>query len=1109
MLYLILGRAGSGKSTTLHRICHDRIKKGEESIVLLVPEQESFSAERDMLTRLGEVDAQKVDVVSFTRLAENLRRVYGGADARPLTPARQILCMHQALSAAQDRLTVLRSGDASYIPYLLEFSAELRAGGETPESLDKASRSLGVGADAQKCRELAGLLQNYESILSREAGGVGDSMGQLLKTLRTQRSLQGKTVLIDAFRGFTGVQNKILGTILAQAENVYVTLTAPDTAEKSDCFAHSRDTARQLIALAKKADCPVETTHVSSASPYHLSPALLALEDSFLHEETPSRYTAETEDIVLASCADMEAECAVAAARIKWLLREKGCRCREIAVLARDYTAYAQPFADAMRRAEIPVFADARQSILPHPLSQLVLAGLHIAAQGFSGEQLFRALKTGLFGLETEEIAALEDYALLWRVEGEAWTRPWVLNPDGLRGAHTQDDGQEARLAALNALRLRVTNPLMRLRRALQGCGGQEGATAVFHFLTHCGTAQTLKKWAAESETHETARGTTYDPESVVPHARIWDAHMRLLDEIAAYPETETLGAVAFLQLFRLLAAEETLGELPQSLDAVLFGALDRARPNAPRAVFVLGCAEGVFPKHPAQDNLISDALRRKLQALELRLRDTKEQQLALEQLLVYQICALPREILFLSRSRRDPGGAELPASPLFARIAARFPHCATLDSETMNPIERLAGKADGFSLLCAVYHTHPGLRTALDAYYTRLPGYAGRRAALARAVSHDPAALTLANEPAAAQAVYAAGLRISPSGAETYYQCPFSYFCGHYLNAQAPGVADIDNAFRGGCLHFLLETLLKQIGADKLAQMENADLETHVRQGLAAYGADFLATRDIPARLRYLYDHMGGGFLGALRKILEGLSQSAFRPAAFELNLRDADAVRKLTLDNGATLEISGRVDRVDTAEIGGEHYVRIVDYKSGVKNFDLGAVGDGVNLQMPVYLFALEGRTLPLSAGDAPLRPAGILYQPVRLAAPRNATRGEKAEAEPKASGLTLDDAAVIRAMDEAESGLYAPLRTRMTAEDFTALRRQTDKQLKAMSDNLRDGKIPAIPYRQKQKTTCEWCAYAAACGHESRHPVRLASDIPFAQALAALRTEFLPPK
>ncbi|MDR2646861.1 MAG: PD-(D/E)XK nuclease family protein [Oscillospiraceae bacterium] len=1092
MLHLILGRSGAGKTTRAYDICREKAAENQ-AVILLIPEQDSFAAERAMLRIFGEQRHDAVDVLSFTRLADAVFRACGGRHTRVVTENQRALTMCLALDAARGKLEIFRNADERLVPQLLLLADELRQSAKTSDQLRMAAQSLHAPASQKKLAELCLILDAFNALTAKNFGGQGDVLDELLQTIKTTKGrafFAEKTIVMDSFLGFTGQERAILRHVIASAKDVYCTLcmdTLYPLDDTASVFAHAKRTAADLLDLATQAETEKSIPQVLSAQnlPRFHSEALAYLEEAMLCDR-PAPFTQNTDDITLCSCEDIEAECAFVAANIKSLLRDEGTRCRDIAIVARQFAGYEHPMQAALTRAGVPVFRDKRQNVAMRPLMLFVSSALAIAAEGFTLENVMRWMKTDLVGVSQEECAMLDEYASLWHIQGAQWTKPWTMHPDGL-GLDADNARTREELSIRNAIRLRAVTPLEAFQSAMRDCTGKSGAKAVFHLLQSLEVPQSLQK------TQKNMQDANQIGDAL-ELSRVWDVLMEMLDALADTLGNAPLGAKRFADTFALLLSLQTLGTLPQGLDAITMGAADRIRLNAPRVVFVVGFNDGVFPQTPQINGLLADSERRNLLQCGLPLRDTAPQEIAMERLLLYRALSSARERLCVTWARRSGGGEELAPSSYAAWLKRVFPNVALQDTLTLDPMTRLDGEEAGFALLCETQRTGGSLHASLLDYFKTRPHYAARLDALNRCVSSQFHTFAI-DDLDVAEKLFRKNMTLSVSRAQTYAKCPFQYFCRYGLKAKTRAVADFDPALRGNVIHSVFEELLQTHSADALLAMNPADRLTCLNACLDAYAARFFAIESIPERVRFLFRRLRQIIAQVFERMMASFEASAFRPVDFELPIDRDAAVRpyEIALHNGGILRLRGKIDRVDMADIDGKTYFRVIDYKSGAQEFSLSDAFSGLQLQMLVYLFALwESKTPPY----ANALPAGVIYT-IAADPPLRDKQRDKSEETiaqdkrgvQKDQGLLLKDDAILMAVGK-ETIKFDTL----TLLEFRNLKNEIDTVLIAIAECLQNGEIPALP---ANATLCDYCAFASVCGRERGDSVREVEKLNFDEA------------
>lgn len=1122
MLRLILGRSGYGKT---YRIQQELVSLARQDgphppLLLIVPEQFSFESERALLEMLGPRLANRIQVLSFTRLAQTVGREVGGLAGRQLDDGTRALLMSQALEQVADSLVFYKRQAASpdYVQAMLSLLSECKQCAITPQQLEEASSSLEDGTLRQKAAELALILDAYEALAARSHMDPLDSLTVLAARLPESRQLEGAMVFVDSFKGFTVQELQVLRALMRKAGQMTVALCADaveDTAAGYGLFSPVIRTAARLRSMAYASDVPVARVELLTENHRSRNEALRLLEAG-AYSPRPAVDPAPTQAVAIVPCADIYEECAFVARRIRRLLREEKLRCRDIAVVARNLAAYEGVLDVAFEEEGVPLYMDRREDILTDPLITLVLSALRAATEsgGPDTEDMLRIVKTGLLpAFTTERTAELENYVYMWRIRGKMWKQEWDWNPFGLSAK--LDEEAAALLAERNADRQALMRPIERLHAALhtpQKLDGRDFAEAVYRYLTDVQADEAVRR--------QTARLDEAGEHALADRAaRLWDMLMEILSRYALALTDSRYAPTRHVEWLRLVIAGTDLGSIPQNLDAVQAGGADRLRFSAPSVVFILGANEGVFPAYPAAGGLLNDSDRRQLIAAGLPMTDTGDLQAVEERFFAYAALSAPSDRLFVSYPLGNASGEALAPSSLVEQIRRILPGCAEIRPTDPDCLD-VESEKDALSRLAPLLTRPTPASVAIERYFEEQAAYAPRLAALRRAAQGKPAAFADSN---LAKRFFGDDMRLSPSRVEKYHYCRFAYFCQYGLRAKARRPADLDAMEFGTLAHYVMEVQLKAYTEQKtaLASLSREQVFADAQKRVMDYVETVMGgTENKSARFAWLLTRLIATCGGLLWQVVRELAQSRFEPVAFELPIGQPSGEEEtacvepliLTLPDGSRIRVQGQVDRVDVYRKDGVAYVRVVDYKTGRKEFRLDEVAEGINLQMLIYMLSICQNGGPHIGDkpphalqeDSPIQPAGVLYLPAKLPVVRveRGVQGEPLEKERtrvmRMNGLLLDDPAIVRAMEADAAGLFIPARigangnylagsSVASLEQFGLLKKRIERLLRDMARTLREGDIAAVP-ACGSVDACAWCDYRAVCGHEAGDPVRL---------------------
>lgn len=1086
MLQFVLGTAGSGKTQWVRGQVKAAAEQGQEKLMLLVPEQYSFETEKAMLQLLGPQHAGCVQVMSFTRLGDLAFRHYGGFGAARLDEGGRNLFISLALEEMQQELHLFAERAEEQIPQLLSALTELKMCDIAPEQLVELAGKVPGERLQQKLRETGLILSTYDALVAQSYLDPLDDLQRLQAVFGAHAFFTGYQIYIDSFKGFTQQEFKLLGQMLEQAACVTVALTCDTLDEQggAEVFARVRHTGHVLRRLARECGAKELEPVLCRQGVRFMNGALKTVEQQLLRSRKQP-VQQQPESVVLYSAETVQREVAYVAATIRQLVMQEGYRYGEIAVIARDLEPYRGVLETTLEQYEVPYFADVPREIYTEPLMCLVLYALQILKSGFASDDVFVYLKTGLAGLDAYEISLLENYVFLWNISGRQWLEEWTAHPDGFAEVQTQQDAE--RLVQLNALRERLITPLRHLEWRLRSGTGETYAKGLYELLEELGAGQALQRLAERLE----QAGQLQIAQQQV---QLWGMLMEILDQCAGTLVERTLTLQRFAELLRLMILSYDVAGIPQSLDHVTVGTADRMRPAQPRAVFVIGAAQGVFPAEPGNTGVFSRNERKELMALGLPLSETAEEAAAEELYLGYTAMTCASERLFVSWPGAELTGQSRTPSVLVRELREIFPELLVQTETELGVLYFACTKEAAFAETARGYRSAGAEEIALKTLFLQDRDYVGCMEALERAHARAPYRFA---QPASARQLFAAHRSVSATQIETYQLCPFQYFCRYGLRLKEQLPAEMDQLEYGSLIHELLQRVLQEHSAEQVAQMTPERLWELVWELTQAY----------------LERRLGGGeekrarFWFALRRIAEtacavilhvakGLVQSSFVPVGYELTLGEGGDLPPLCVElpDGTTVLVEGKIDRMDVMEHNGKRYVRVVDYKTGSKDFDsafaLGNVRNGMKMQMFVYLAAL--------AQDAQLEPAGVLYVPAfePVVSAERGTAAEKVAHKRnqalRMNGMILDDTVVITGMEPDGQGVYLRVKLKdgvpdsasrsmlLSRQELQLVLQEVKRRIADMAQNLHAGLVEAEPLKGDYDG-CEYCPYFAVCRHE----------------------------
>lgn len=1062
MLKFIFGRPASGKTYNVLNMIKEIAESGK-SAVLIVPEQFSFESERAVLKTLGDKAALNVSVMSFSRLCDEVGRAVGGIAGVTLTEADKVIFMNRALLAAADELKIWRRYCHSvyFAKTMLDTIGEFKINTVTPESLKKAAEETESPSLALKLHDIAVIYETYDTLIGEKFIDPADSLTKLFRRLENCRFFENKTVILESFKGFTGQQFKIIDRILAQADDLIVSLTNdPKLDSDYNVFMNIRAAAEKIrksaarFSVAEDEPLVLEKSHCNSKGITALERLLAGGEF-----ERPE----QCGDITICAAASVSYEAEFAARTIRRLVREKGYRYRDFVIIARETEKYEDSIYSACKLNGVPVFGDKREPLSAFPVASAVNAALEFALRPAS-ESILRFHKTGLGTLSTEEISALENYVFLWNIDGSLWQSEWVMDPRGFVSESEKKKDNSAELERINELRKKAAEPLISFKEKCRGTA-ENMSRAVVELLEGCNAAEKLSVLSERFK----AEGAEFKSDVL---KQSYDRYMKLLDSMAVCFGNRVIKIQEFFEALSLSVSLDSVGVIPRMLDEVTFGAADRIRPSRPRVAFILGANQGVFPKGLTNSGILGVTERKSLIELGIEIPDNQISSVVDENYLVYCNLCCPSDRLYISYATHSLSGEEGEPSAFILEIHEKLNCEKVCEPQENLTAENLPETADSaYSQYCRRRLTKDG-----ETLNAALKGTDGEEKIeyLKEKLSGAPQRLT----EETAEKLFGKSMTMSASRFDTFHKCRFSYFCKYGLSAKRIKPAEFDVLQRGTIVHYVLERIVGEYGKG-ISDFPQNELNSLVDKYINEYLDGISGYRSVETeRSKFLVSRISRTLKAVVLQLSREFAQSGFEPIACELKIGGGGDIPELKIpfDKG-NINIVGSIDRVD--EYNG--YIRVIDYKTGSKSFKLPDILFGLNLQMLIYLYAVVR-----AGGKDDEKAAGILYMP---------SKRDLNDSGMAMNGLIRSDENIVAAMDRDMQGEFVPKYTVtksgtlsktctsfVSAEDFSEIFDYIETLMKRTGDGILSGDIAVSPLDGREAPACKYCDYAAVCGREN---------------------------
>ena len=1058
MLHLVIGTDWTAnRCEIINRISAD-VHRGMGRRILLVPELISHDTERRLCEAAGDTASRYAEVLSFSRLASRVTERMGNRARQCLDNGGRVVAMAAAARSLHSRLKAYASVETKpeFLTDLLDAVDEFKRCCITAEDLKHAA-SQTEGSFAQKLEELSLLLDAYDGLCAQGKRDPRDMETLLLEQLEDSDYGENHIFYIDGFPDFTRQHLAILEHLIRVSPNVTISMNCDVPSSKRLAFEKTGDTAAQLIRIAQKAGVEVCVETVNP-NPLPLSPLR-----EFLFQGDINLLTEPVKALSVYRGESVYQECLGAAEKVMDLVRG-GCRYRDISIVCGDMATYQNVLDLVFHRCDIPLYRSGTDDILQKSIISGILSALDAVLGGFDRKDVMRYLRSALSPLDPDLCDQVENYGILWGIRGNRWLTVWENHPDGLGSPWTEES--TLRLASLEQARKLALVPLARLGQGFKAAASlKQQVEALYDFMEEIGLARRMEQLSARME----ASG---DDRSAQILNQLWEILLTALEQLH-----DVLGHTAwddqtFTRLFTLLLSQYNVGTIPPVLDAVMAGPVSAMRCQEPKHLIVLGAEEGNLPGYGGSTGVLTDRERVQLRDLGVPLTGGALEGLQAEFAEIYGVFCGARESVTVSWSGAQPSFVCRRLADMAGQIQPWEPKFGAA----------LAGKNQAGAFLASFGAEDAAIRLGIHEEYRQICDLR----------DHELGDIRFDH----VQALYGSKLNLSASQVDRQAECRFSYFLKYGLRATERKEATIDPAEFGTYVHAVLEQTGRKVmelgGFHQVSLEDTLQIASEISDQYARERFGQLESK----RLSYLFQRNGQELELILRELWQELHLSEFVPVDFETDFGGKTGLSAIHISGRKmSAQLRGFVDRVDAWTDQGRNYFRIVDYKTGKKDFDYCDVFNGIGLQMLLYLFALAKEGQPI-LGENPI-PAGVQYFPARVPVMASDGRLEDEAAENlrqrewKRRGLLLKDEDVLKAMDPEESGNRLGV-TRKKDGTLTGDLADRDqlKQLRdyiylvlgRMVDDISSGNVDPNPYtRGSVHNACTFCPYGTICHKE----------------------------
>ncbi len=1153
MLRFCFGASGAGKSTRIYEeIINRSMDDPGTDYLIIVPDQFTMQTQKDVVKMHPSHAIMNIDVLSFGRLSHRVFEETGHGSFSVLDDVGKTLVLRLVADMLGERLPVL-GGNMHRPGYIDEVKSTISEfmmyGIGDEELLLLEEKSIRKGALYSKLKDLRLLYSEFLKYIEGKYITTEETLDVLTRALPKSTLIRDSVIVFDGFTGFTPIQYRVIKELLALSKELIVSLTIDprdnpyaESFGEQELFMLTKKTVRDLERL----EFDVQRENGSTITDFsvfrqlrHQEMAKGSLQgDIFIKDETNARhrgndallylerslfryknapFTGDNNSVFIYEATNLAEEVRQTMIKIKDLVRTGDYAYRDIALVCGSLEAYGEQIDRAAKRFDIPVYVDQNTSIMLNPFIEYITSALNIVISGYKYEDVFHYMRSGLTSFDMADTDLLENYVRSLGIRGEkAWEDKFLRRmPKRFKKyadpkKRSEKDLQD--LEKLEGMREAINSHLSGLFK-VKNATAKEIIKALRAVIDNNNSREKLEGYKQRFEAEgNLKKAREYD--------QIYNKVMALFDQIEGLIGDEKLEISEFKDIVTAGIGEISVGTIPQDVDRIIVGDIERTRLKEVKVLFFVGVNDGNIPSNVGGGGILSDIDRQFLIDLgtEVEFAPTPRQQMYIQRLYLYMNLTKPTDRLYLSYAELSGDGKSQSPAYLIPKLLSMYEGLTVTRPEDDSLEDQLASKKDGIYTLSTLLCDYArGQSSSENLRYI---------SALSKAVSDEAGKDLLGRlteeafkhyeslplSKAIAVALYGATLENSVSRLEQFASCAYAHFIRYGLRPMEREDYEFDASDLGNVFHKVLEKYTGQIIDKKIdwktLSKEDSDkmLNDALTECVDAYGDSILRSS---ARNQFMIDRIRRILLRTVDTLKYQMTKGSFEPAYVEMSFEEAGSIDDINIALSEDekhviterMKLNGRIDRVDLYEDPEHVYVKVMDFKSSGHKFNVASLYYGLQLQLVMYMNVASAVQKKLSPGKEVV-PAAILYyhvtDPVVDGKEGMITDDiNKAVIDKlKMTGLVNENMDIVKLLDKDISGTsdiipvmikkdgeFGARSQTATREEYQAISSFVGRKIKEFGKNILDGDISVNPYVRDNSDSCTYCSYRSICGYDDR--------------------------
>jgi len=916
-LKFILGPSGSGKTKyILDEIIEKSLLSPKEKFILIVPDQFTLQMQKELIKLHPNHGFFNIDIVSFTRLGYRVFEELSYIPKPVLDDTGKLLILRKVLEEKKDELVYFKKnvGKFGFVSNVKSLISELLQYNNSVALLSDSLNKVGGTYLSTRLKDIVLIYDSFMKALGDEYLTTENILNILSSKIHLSTIVRNSHFYLDGFTGFTPIQLDIIDSLITDSLGVNVSFTlGVEDKDKAlvkpnyyDLFALTRQNIVSIYDRCIKNNQKVEPV-VFLGEDY--LPRLKSDEIRYLEKNIfrygNDEYTSNLgiNDIKIFNAFNPISEVEHAVYEIIHLIENEGYMFRDIAVIC-DNEEYLSIIKNVFERNKIKAFIDVTENIFNDPFVAFIRGILRILSEKFSRESVIEFLKCGLITEDDEDIFEFENYIMAFGIKGiKGFSKEFTL---------MRYDNED--LCMLDSIRTKYIVPILEVRNILKNSGfsAQKGIRALYDLIERFDCYNILDSMCKQASLEGLV-------ELEMEYRVIYEKIMDLFDQIHSILGDSNVTLDEFMGILDTGIEQIKIKNIPAVLDSVIVGDTVRSRLNNIKAIFLLGANDGIIPKISDKRSIFSKYDKEILSKYNIMFSPSMEDELFIQKFYLYLLFTKASEKIYLSYSSVDISGVSTTPSYIIEQFLDMF----------------------------------KGLKINTIADYPDFLEYIDNK----KEKEYDNQNIKELDDDICTMLVDSK-LKLNVSNIEEYSRCPYYFFMKRIAKLKTRLNYEFKSVDYGTICHSILEYITqKLIAGDKsIEDVDVFEVNKLILEGLEEvdnYKNGILNSSNINLFIKDdIKETMEDSITYIAKQIKAG--QYDVRYAEKEFYASKDFKELNIKLDKEAIVSLNGTIDRLDYASKDDYLAIRVVDYKTYNKKFELAKLPYGLNLQLPIYIKA-----------------------------------------------------------------------------------------------------------------------------------------------------------